>query len=289
MFNNEEAQELAFKNDSLLDDNMDDLPPELDEIQDLNNSSNLVAPTKKALDAPHSFFDRSNNPNEDSKKDLLDQYENSEVNMLSQINNTEFESPIMASNNILESSLVSQNEVPSFDTGYSSPLTDSGLEKQNTNFSFNANEKDNLSFNNSYEQADSKVVDYEYQNNDTTNSILTSNSESEKNDVPSNNILNDSDESSQELEKNYEIINDKKLSDVDEHEVISEIKDEAKMDDSDTLIMEDEQSSSLEKLKEESLQKIKDIIKDLNSNGVNIRVEEFDFESIHQMIIIVDK
>ena len=278
MYNQEEGQSLFTNNNVPTKEEsntFDDLPPELDEIKSLNDATVLVAPTKNALDAPVSFFSQS------LKQDKLDEYENNVNN--SNISNDNNSYDVNQSNvsEMLPNSFESlNNTVSSSDTNNVSINIDSyekpelNVEQKIINKPLNSSNILDLGLKESAEKLSEVIPEVKEQIKDAyqqpVSEIEEKASLTEDNDVKEYSIINDTklSESEDNFEKEIEISNDS---------ITSE-----------DIIDIDEESNSANVV-EESIEEVKQVVDKLNSRGISAKIEEFDFESIHQIIVIIEK
>lgn len=283
--------------------NLYDAPPVLDQIKNLNDAPTYEAPSMDALGL-NSYSNENIKPS--NPIDPLDAYENNGIDLYNfgstsnnlnntatnNVENNDFSFPKMDTNNqdkvIPNSSFETPNN--SLNNTYNSDIFDSnGNIKQEI--------LDNLGIKNT---VTSEEKDKDVQTNEEDN---TQDNKEEKNESKEYEIINrpilDQDPDSN-IEDKTEDKNESTL-EKDEESEKQEIPEEENRDELTDIsslgidaynepdfldITEDEESLSEN---EDSITKIKKLISDLTDKGEKIKLEEFDFENMHQLIIIIEK
>lgn len=329
-----------------------DIPPKLDEIKPLNNSTFFEAPTLDVL-GPANFIPENIEPSS-ATKDPLSLYENGNLNFDSDTNfNNSFDnfnnydisnstnnlSKDFSSFNGFQNNMDSNDYVPFEDFKNSYQLEN--IDNQNnteTDFinNFNNNQFDNIdknTFNNEFENTSSvnklepdvvtnstnfkdylnsnrhkelnKTYDVNKQLVEEPNDFYNNFNDREKDYVIDNsssidsNFINDKDLSNQdEFNHGYEIDNNISLN---EQKSLDNLGIDSSYNEPDILeIMDIEEKESKEKdsnyltksntdIINDSVIKIKKLIDEIKTTGVNIEIEEFDFEQMYQLIIKISK
>lgn len=296
--------------------NFEDTPPELGPISNLNGIKQIDGPTGDVLSPmnimPETF---------EKKDDALSEYDNGNINLNGFSN-------IFANNdtntfNSLENNLSynSENElynsstfdIPANNVNYDNMLISNPSEIIPDNSIAIANEKE-----------ESYIIDNSSINTDENKlPDIISDSVNILSDINTNSILNGAEEKeTSDTKEEYEIVQDKTLKQKSsiEYEIIQdkEVKEKNELNnlidlgiddiyaeedtidivdfDEDKDILAEENEISIEEEPEQefepiknNVEKIKEYILKLKEEGLNVEIEEFDFEHMYQLIVKIDK
>lgn len=247
-----------------------------------NLGQNMLYNTNNSLNETPMIQTQSNNMlyDENITKTTNVSYNNS-------ITNPSFEEPTSIKNNITSELYgTTENKINNNEQQSYSPVSN---EENESNYYENA-QIDNLNKEeSSYNIVESKISD-SVESNDIAVTNQIDNNEEQYDSV----VENDTEKSDY-----YTIVqNDELNQDEKENMSLSDLGIEESYNEPDTLdildVDEDETSKTQESSEimvsiSENIEKIKNLIEEIKSNGVNIDLEEFDFEQMYQLIIKINK
>ncbi len=300
--------------------NLGDIPPELGEIKNLSDATIASAPTMEVLDPMNVMPEvaRANDP--------LDNYENGNLNNFNNVQTSIMPNPSI-NNSYPEvinqpQNYMSMNSFSNFDTSNGNfnlnnnnmlsstpsstfsgqipnqlsqvPQFNNDQPAFNSNENFVLNTNSNFSVNeNEFNQNNKNIV-----NNILGQENLNINQVSTEDNEITKELDNTTNTQSTDLGINneYTIIQDSKLNDSSQNvSTLSDLGIEGMYDEPDTLdimdINEDESDDDSKPMLSvnDSVLKLKELIQDLKNQGVDIELEEFDFEHMQQLIIKINK
>lgn len=300
--------------------NLGDIPPELGEIKNLSDATIANAPTMEVLDPMNVMPEvaRANDP--------LDNYENGNLNNFNNVQTSIMPNPSI-NNSYPEvinqpQNYMSMNSFSNFDTSNGNfnlnnnnmlsstpsstfsgqipnqlsqvPQFNNDQPAFNSNENFVLNTNSNFSVNeNEFNQNNKNIV-----NNILGQENLNINQVSTEDNEITKELDNTTNTQSTDLGINneYTIIQDSKLNDSSQNvSTLSDLGIEGMYDEPDTLdimdINEDESDDDSKPMLSvnDSVLKLKELIQDLKNQGVDIELEEFDFEHMQQLIIKINK
>ncbi len=300
-----------------------DIPPELGEIKNLSDATISSAPTMDVLDPMNVMPETTNN------NDPLDNYENGNLNNFNvypsiSTENMPLNNPY-SNQQISDMNQISNQ--PSFNSDFinndynlnsnqfSTPYQNSPsfMNQSQTNLNnFNQGSSNNNNFENPISTATNQYNDFQFnqgmyktEDNSFNDQVMPINSTS-LGELSSTDSLNNSFNQTQSIEnqvsnadetKEYTIVQAEELNKEENNTAsLSDLGIENAYDEPDSLDILDieepktEQEQSLQTLSvSETVEKIKNVIEELKANGINIDLEEFDFEKMYQLIIKIDK
>ena len=289
--------------------NFEDTPPELGPISNLNGIKQIDGPTGDVLSPmnimPETF---------EKKDDALFEYDNGNINLNGSSN-------IFASNDIntfnsLENNLSynpenklynsSTFDISTNNVNYDNMLISNPSEIIPDNSIAIANEKEEsyIIDNSSININDNKLTDIESDSVNilseiNNNSILNVADEQEMSDAKEEYEIVQDKSLEEESSIGYEIIQDKQVKEsnnlidlgIDDIYAEEDTIDIVDFDEDNDMVIEKKETS----IKEESepiknnVEKIKEYISRLKEEGLNVEIEEFDFEHMYQLIVKIDK
>lgn len=277
--------------------NLGDIPPELGEIKNLSDATIASAPTMEVLDPMNVMPEvaRANDP--------LDNYENGNLNNFNNVQTSIMPNPSI--NN-------SYPEVINQPQNYMSINSFSNFDTSNGNFNLNNNMLSSTPSSTFSGQIPNQLSQVPQFNNDqpafNSNENIVNNILGQEN-LNINQVSTEDNEITKELDNTtntqstdlginneYTIIQDSKLNDSSQNvSTLSDLGIEGMYDEPDTLdimdINEDESDDDSKPMLSvnDSVLKLKELIQDLKNQGVDIELEEFDFEHMQQLIIKINK
>lgn len=306
-YNNQELNNEGYNKDSY-ENNSNDLPPVLDEIKNLTDSPISEAPTLDAL-GPANFIPESDNNIENDpiflyekgninlnnqSDNLFNNISNNYSNLTNNINEYNYDTKVINNennNNLFDSEFTNNSFNLSKDN-----FNNDFLNKNNNDEDFNISNKGLVDTYKVNESNQFNNTDYGY---DSIN-VLDNNLNDSKDYIINNNNINNLDMENNysiyEPSKDYEINNDILISQKEEKDSLSDLDIMDSYDDADMLEIMDIDSEDVnekindnKKVLEENINKIKKLIDEIKDLGVNVSLEEFDFESMYQIIIKLNK
>ena len=308
-----------------------DIPPQLDEIKNLNDAPISSAPTFDTLE-PMNVMPETISPSYD---DRLDAYEKGDFSLSnnanvynSQLNvnipNQNFDTNLQNSKMPFDNSNFLNQEVNQSDFNLDNQFISNSNEFNNSyDFSkmMDGSSTDDTSILSSFENSNPINNTHDLNNNlNTSNNNLSLNTNFESNlsqDLFLNNPINKLPTSFAEKDKSLDSSvselkslenNDKqeeKETSIDDKNVLNPINDDysiqnLKMEDiysePDTLeIMDlDNDINSIENIQEkneldDAIKELKSLVEKLKTQGLNIEIEEFDFETMYQLVVKINK
>lgn len=278
IFNNNIFNNVIDNND-IINSNSNDLPPDLEEIKNLSDSSVYEAPKIDAL-GPANFI---NEDNYNNINDPLNQYDNYNLN-INTINKD-------VKNNMFNSN---DFQINNSNDNYELNNVNNGYELNNINNNFELNNVNNKIVNNLNNNLTAEVNNNMYFNKNLDSISNQENIIENKDYLINNDIsINKKDNNLNNNNDNYVINND-----------ISLLQKEDNLNDTESVdlfhepdILEiidiaDEKANEFsydKTLLEQGINKIKEQIDELKNSGLNISLEEFDFEEMYQIIIKFNK
>lgn len=298
--------------------------PTLDVLGPMNiMPESLTAPKTDILDA----YDNGNMLNSSMPGLESNQFNNMNNNMLGNqnnfmpnnffeqpnIENNMFEQPNLSNNSFVNNSNMdfsfNQNNINgnfNSDLNYNMPLESNNnfnMESISNNFSPNINSQDNNDFvtnnqDNTNLLSNNIINQTEVSQNDISNNLVIP--ENKNNfDIPLTTEENN-ETTSLNSKINYDIIQDKSLQEIKEEETdLLSLGLDDSYSEPDMLEIMDIESEQLDDSNNEetdetpsvldNVDKIKKLVEELKNNGVDIQLEEFDFESMYQLIIKLNK
>lgn len=289
--NNNSSINLSFDENSL----SADIPPELGEIKNLSDATVASAPTMDVL-GPMNVMPENPNFNNDP----ITAYENGNIN-LSQPNDFATNFNVQANFNGLNQNINSDSETSSFDFNLNnnfSPtfnnLSDNNYDSVNesapslSNFEVNNEFENNIS-NFNYDEP----VDFNLPVENSFNLPSSLDSQEPKVDIPVSASIDENND------LDYTIVQDKIIEENKTDPSILDLNDS--YDEEDTLDIMDFEEDNVEEsapngiieqekpLLMDNVEKIKKLIMELKNSGVDIELEEYDFEHMYQLIVKINK
>lgn len=314
-----------------------DIPPELEPIKNLSDSSKVEAPTLDVLN-PMNIMPENLNGNDFSNMDKLDAYDNginyinndinnNQINnmysnqMLNETNNDYNSNNLSLDNNTKYSQFNNMNVNSSQNNNYES-INKELYSNDYTNELENKdiiNNKDYLNVNathpNNINEVNFTQTISDYANNQNLDSNLSYQMNNIENNLEISNLTHDSsiEEKVTDENKNDNLIKSNIINEEEsknDYEIIQKNieslpKDEMlnlginnSYDDIDTLdIMDVEEEGTQEETKKEeektliidNINEIKKLLNNLKEKGLDLELEEFDFENMYQLIIKINK
>ncbi len=306
-YNNQELNNEGYNKDSY-ENNSNDLPPVLDEIKNLTDSPISEAPTLDALgpanfipesdnnieNDPISLYEKGNINLNNQSDNLFNNISNNYSNLTNNINEYNYDTKVINNennNNLFDSEFTNNSFNLSKDN-----FNNDFLNKNNNDEDFNISNKGLVDTYKVNESNQFNNTDYGY---DSIN-VLDNNLNDSKDYIINNNNINNLDMENNysiyEPSKDYEINNDILISQKEEKDSLSDLDIMDSYDDADMLEIMDIDSEDVnekindnKKVLEENINKIKKLIDEIKDLGVNVSLEEFDFESMYQIIIKLNK
>lgn len=301
--------------------NLGDIPPELGEIKNLSDATIASAPTMEVLDPMNVMPEvaRANDPLDNYENGNLNNFNNVQTSIMPNpsinnsypevINQPQNSMPINSFSNFdtsngnfnLNNNMLSSTPSSTFSGQIPNQLSqvpqfnnNNSTFNSNENFVLNTNSNSNFSVNeNEFDQNNKNIV-----NNILGQENLNINQVSTEDNEITKELDNTTNTQSTDLGINneYTIIQDSKLNDSSQNvSTLSDLGIEGMYDEPDTLdimdINEDESDDDSKPMLSvnDSVLKLKELIQDLKNQGVDIELEEFDFEHMQQLIIKINK
>lgn len=296
----------------------EDVPPKLGPIENLNGIQNIEGPTGDVL-SPMNLMPETLKKNNDP----LSAYDNGNINLSSSSNpfgnnNINISSPFendLSYHKVSDLPNTTSFDIPINNVNFDNVLVSKDIDINN----YNLPEQNNISNEDKPYTIDNSSLNLEGKSLDTKTG-----NESPLLDINLNSMLNN-EEKTKEIEPedtgNYEIVQDKTLEEKAsiEYEIVQdkEIKEEqesnnlidlgiddiyaeedtidivdfeedAILDDEKEVILNETENQESQPIKM-NVEKIKEYILKLKEEGLNVEIEEFDFEHMYQLIVKIDK